>query len=99
MAKASAYAGRGRVAGSNQRAFHRQPHHAPGRAYFAIKGDVHDGMIFVDAALKAGAGLAAVAAAQRNSPPMRRFGGGRCSLLVLLAHASRARLGARRSSP
>ena len=29
---------------------------APGEAYFAIKGDVHDGHDFVDAALKAGAG-------------------------------------------
>ena len=30
---------------------------APGEAYFAIKGDVHDGHAFVDAALKAGAAL------------------------------------------
>src|SRR5271154_2106873 len=34
---------------------------APGEAYFAIKGDVHDGHDFVTAALKAGAGLAVVA--------------------------------------
>ena len=34
---------------------------APGEAYFAIKGDVHDGHDFVVAALKAGAGLAVVA--------------------------------------
>jgi UDP-N-acetylmuramoyl-tripeptide--D-alanyl-D-alanine ligase len=34
----------------------------PGEAYFAIKGDVHDGHDFVAAALKAGAGLAVVAA-------------------------------------
>jgi UDP-N-acetylmuramoyl-tripeptide--D-alanyl-D-alanine ligase len=37
----------------------------PGEAYFAIKGDVHDGHDFVDAALKAGAALAVVAAARR----------------------------------
>ena len=37
----------------------------PGEAYFAIKGDVHDGHDFVDAALKAGAALAVVEAAQR----------------------------------
>src|ERR1700675_2995115 len=34
---------------------------APGEAYFAIKGDVHDGHDFVAAALAAGAGLAVVA--------------------------------------
>ncbi len=34
---------------------------APGEAYFAIKGDVHDGHDFVAAALRAGAGLAVVA--------------------------------------
>ena len=47
---------------------------APGEAYFAIKGDVHDGHAFVDAALKAGAALAVVAAeqARTSSPPMRR---------------------------
>jgi UDP-N-acetylmuramoyl-tripeptide--D-alanyl-D-alanine ligase len=37
----------------------------PGEAYFAIKGDVHDGHDFVAAALKAGAGLAVVERAQR----------------------------------
>jgi UDP-N-acetylmuramoyl-tripeptide--D-alanyl-D-alanine ligase len=37
-----------------------------GEAYFAIKGDVHDGHAFVEAALKAGAGLAVVEAAQRD---------------------------------
>ncbi len=36
----------------------------PGEAYFAIKGDVHDGHDFVDAALAAGAALAVVASAQ-----------------------------------
>ena len=70
---------------------------APGEAYFAIQGDVHDGHDFVDAALKAGAGLAVVAAAQRD-----KFAADAPLLvvddvlaaLVLLAHASRARLGA-----
>lgn len=38
----------------------------PGEAYFAIKGDVYDGHDFVAAALKAGAALAVVEAAQRN---------------------------------
>ena len=39
---------------------------APGEAYFAIKGDVHDGHAFVAAALKAGAALAVVERAQRD---------------------------------
>src|SRR5271170_45500 len=39
---------------------------APGEAYFAIKGDVHDGHDFVAAALKAGAALAVVEAAQAS---------------------------------
>src|ERR1700712_1814046 len=39
---------------------------APGEAYFAIKGDTHDGHDFVAAALKAGAALAVVEAAQRD---------------------------------
>jgi len=38
----------------------------PGEAYFAIKGDVHDGHDFVNAALKAGAALAVVETAQRD---------------------------------
>jgi UDP-N-acetylmuramoyl-tripeptide--D-alanyl-D-alanine ligase len=38
----------------------------PGEAYFAIKGDVHDGHDFVAAALKAGAALAVVERAQRD---------------------------------
>jgi UDP-N-acetylmuramoyl-tripeptide--D-alanyl-D-alanine ligase len=42
---------------------------APGEAYFAIKGDVHDGHDFVMAALKAGAALAVVEAAQRDKFP------------------------------
>src|SRR5437762_9585658 len=37
----------------------------PGEAYFAIKGDVHDGHDFVEAALKAGAALAVVAETRR----------------------------------
>jgi len=71
---------------------------APGEAYFAIKGDVHDGHSFVEAALKAGAGLAVVEAAQRD-----KFPAGAPLLvvddvlagLVELAHASRARLNAK----
>src|SRR5690606_34475668 len=39
---------------------------APGEAYFAIKGDVHDGHAFVGAALKAGAALSVVEAARRD---------------------------------
>jgi UDP-N-acetylmuramoyl-tripeptide--D-alanyl-D-alanine ligase len=42
---------------------------APGEAYFAIRGDVHDGHDFVLAALKAGAALAVVEAALRNKFP------------------------------
>jgi UDP-N-acetylmuramoyl-tripeptide--D-alanyl-D-alanine ligase len=42
---------------------------APGEAYFAIKGDVHDGHDFVSAALKAGAALAVVEVAQRDKFP------------------------------
>jgi UDP-N-acetylmuramoyl-tripeptide--D-alanyl-D-alanine ligase len=40
---------------------------APGEAYFAIKGDVHDGHAFVAAALKAGAALAVIEAGQRDT--------------------------------
>src|ERR1700761_2113583 len=67
----------------------------PGEAYFAIKGDVHDGHDFVDAALKAGAALAVVEAAQRDKFESN------APLLVVedvldglrdLARASRARL-------
>src|SRR5450631_2235221 len=70
---------------------------APGEAYFAIKGDIHDGHDFVAAALKAGAALAVVASAQRDKFPAD------APLLVVddvlaglvdLAHAARARLGA-----
>jgi UDP-N-acetylmuramoyl-tripeptide--D-alanyl-D-alanine ligase len=70
---------------------------APGEAYFAIKGDVHDGHDFVAAALKAGAALAVVEIAQRD-----RFAADARLLvvddvlagLVDLARASRARLNA-----
>src|SRR5580704_10645941 len=41
----------------------------PGDAFFAIKGDSRDGHDFVASALKAGAGLAVVAAARRNEFP------------------------------
>src|SRR6266436_9157309 len=70
---------------------------APGEAYFAIKGDIHDGHDFVAAALKAGAALAVVEAAQRD-----KFGSDAPLLvvddvlagLVALAYAARARLDA-----
>ncbi|MCB1392081.1 MULTISPECIES: UDP-N-acetylmuramoylalanyl-D-glutamyl-2,6-diaminopimelate--D-alanyl-D-alanine ligase [unclassified Nitrobacter] len=70
---------------------------APGEAYFAIKGDVHDGHAFVDAALRAGAALAVVEAAQRD-----QFAADAPLLIVDdvlaalcdLARASRARLAA-----
>ena len=70
---------------------------APGEAYFAIKGDIHDGHDFVAAALKAGAVLAVIEAAQRD-----RFAPDAPLLvvddvlagLVDLAHAARARLDA-----
>src|SRR6202045_4257983 len=70
---------------------------APGEAYFAIKGDVHDGHDFVAAALKAGAALAVVEAAQRDKFALD------APLLVVddvlaglvdLAHAARGRLDA-----
>jgi UDP-N-acetylmuramoyl-tripeptide--D-alanyl-D-alanine ligase len=69
-----------------------------GEAFFAIKGDARDGHEFVDAALKAGAGLAVVADAKRNMFP------GNAPLLVVpdvlegltaLARAARARSGAK----
>ncbi|KJC52881.1 UDP-N-acetylmuramoylalanyl-D-glutamyl-2, 6-diaminopimelate--D-alanyl-D-alanine ligase [Bradyrhizobium sp. LTSP885] len=68
-----------------------------GEAYFAIKGDVHDGHNFVEAALKAGAGLAVVEAAQRTKFPADApllVVDDVLAALVELAHASRARLGA-----
>lgn len=68
---------------------------AQGEAYFAIKGDVHDGHDFVEAALKAGAGLAVVETAQRH-----KFAADAPLLVVddvleglrALARAARARL-------
>ena len=67
----------------------------PGDAYFAIKGDVHDGHAFVDAALKAGAALAVVETAQRgkfaSDAPLLVVGDVLQSLCDL-AVASRARL-------
>jgi UDP-N-acetylmuramoyl-tripeptide--D-alanyl-D-alanine ligase len=42
---------------------------APGEAYFAIKGDTHDGHAFVAAALQNGAGLAVVAQDKRGEMP------------------------------
>jgi UDP-N-acetylmuramoyl-tripeptide--D-alanyl-D-alanine ligase len=70
----------------------------PGDAYFAIKGDVHDGHDFVAAALNAGAALAVIASAQRE-----KFAADAPLLvvddvlagLVALARASRTRLGGR----
>jgi UDP-N-acetylmuramoyl-tripeptide--D-alanyl-D-alanine ligase len=70
---------------------------ATGEAYFAIKGEVHDGHSFVEAALKAGAGLAVVEAAQRGkfaSDAPLLVVDDVLAALVELAHASRARLGA-----
>jgi UDP-N-acetylmuramoyl-tripeptide--D-alanyl-D-alanine ligase len=70
----------------------------PGEAYFAIKGDLHDGHSFVEAALNAGAALAVVERAQREKFPAD------APLLIVddvlaglvdLARASRARLKAR----
>ena len=68
---------------------------AAGEAYFAIKGDLHDGHDFVAAALKAGAALAVVEKAQRD-----KFASDAPLLivddvlagLVDLARAARARL-------
>ncbi len=70
----------------------------PGEAYFAIKGDVHDGHDFVEAALKNGAGVAVIAETHRA-----KFADGLPLLvvpdvlagLVDLARAPRARLGAK----
>src|SRR5437868_5727685 len=70
----------------------------PGEAYFAIKGDVHDGHDFVEAALNNGAALAVVAKTQAD-----KFAADARLLivddvlagLVDLGRASRARLGAK----
>ena len=70
---------------------------APGEAYFAIKGDLHDGHDFVAAALKAGAALAVVEAAQRDKfapdAPLLVVDDVLAGL-VDLARAARARLNA-----
>ena len=67
----------------------------PGEAYFAIKGEVHDGHDFVAAALKAGAALAVVEKAQAgkfaNDAPLLMVDDV-LGALVDLAQASRARL-------
>ncbi|MDZ4368818.1 MAG: UDP-N-acetylmuramoylalanyl-D-glutamyl-2,6-diaminopimelate--D-alanyl-D-alanine ligase [Afipia sp.] len=70
----------------------------PGEAYFAIKGDVHDGHDFVEAALNNGAALAVVAKTHAD-----KFAADARLLvvddvlagLVDLGRASRARLGAK----
>src|SRR5450631_1536225 len=70
---------------------------APGDAYFAIMGDVHDGHDFVAAALKAGAALAVVEAAQRDkfeSDAPLLVVDDVLAGLVALAYAARARLDA-----
>jgi UDP-N-acetylmuramoyl-tripeptide--D-alanyl-D-alanine ligase len=70
---------------------------APGEAYFAIKGDVHDGHDFVAAALKAGAALAVVEVAQRDkfaSDAPLLVVDDVLAALVDLARAARARLSA-----
>src|SRR3569833_627624 len=42
---------------------------APGEAYFAIKGDVHDGHDFVEAAIRNGCGVAVIAQSHRAKFP------------------------------
>src|SRR3569623_1930629 len=42
---------------------------APGEAYFAIKGDVHDGHDFVEAAIRNGGGVAVIAQSHRAKFP------------------------------
>jgi UDP-N-acetylmuramoyl-tripeptide--D-alanyl-D-alanine ligase len=70
---------------------------ARGEAYFAIKGDVHDGHDFVAAALKAGAALAVVETARRDKfapdAPLLVVDDVLAGL-VELARAARARSGA-----
>ncbi|ABD87744.1 UDP-N-acetylmuramoylalanyl-D-glutamyl-2,6-diaminopimelate--D-alanyl-D-alanine ligase [Rhodopseudomonas palustris] len=70
----------------------------PGDAYFAIRGEVHDGHAFVAAALNAGAGLAVVERAQRDKFPADApllLVDDVLAALVDLSRASRARLGAK----
>ncbi|MBN9593970.1 MAG: UDP-N-acetylmuramoylalanyl-D-glutamyl-2,6-diaminopimelate--D-alanyl-D-alanine ligase [Afipia sp.] len=70
----------------------------PGEAYFAIKGDVHDGHDFVEAALNNGASLAVVAKGHADKFPADArllIVDDVLAGLVYLAKASRARLGAK----
>lgn len=70
----------------------------PGEAYFAIKGDVHDGHDFVEAALNNGASLAVVSKGHADKFPADArllIVGDVLAGLVDLAKASRARLGAK----
>ena len=65
---------------------------APGEAYFAIKGEVHDGHDFVAAALKAGAALAVIETAQRGKfapPAVRRSIGERAEQTAALGRLER----------
>jgi UDP-N-acetylmuramoyl-tripeptide--D-alanyl-D-alanine ligase len=68
---------------------------APAEAYFAIKGAVHDGHDFVEAALRAGAALAVVERGKReqfaSDAPLLMVDDV-LGALVELAHAARARL-------
>src|SRR6202790_4046009 len=69
----------------------------PGEAYFAIKGDIHDGHDFVTAALRAGAALAVIEGAQRDkfqSDTPLLVVDDVLAALVELARAARARLNA-----
>ena len=70
----------------------------PGEAYFAIRGDVHDGHDFVQVALDKGAAVAVVSKAQRAkfaSDARLLIVDDVLAGLVDLAKASRARLGAK----
>ncbi len=69
---------------------------APGEAFFAIKGDTHDGHDFVAAALRQGAALAVVARNRRNS-----YGSDAALLVVddVLEALRDLALAARRRSP
>jgi UDP-N-acetylmuramoyl-tripeptide--D-alanyl-D-alanine ligase len=70
---------------------------AAGEAYFAIKGDVHDGHDFVTTALQAGAALAVVETAQRekfSNDARLLVVDDVLAALVDLARAARARLNA-----
>ncbi|MBN8982346.1 MAG: UDP-N-acetylmuramoylalanyl-D-glutamyl-2,6-diaminopimelate--D-alanyl-D-alanine ligase [Rhizobiales bacterium] len=68
----------------------------PGEAYFAIKGDVHDGHDFVNAALERGASIAVIAKDQRSkfAPDAKLLiVDDVLAALVDLGKASRARFG------